>query len=139
MMAAIKKIALYLAWLVSIVATLGSLYFSEIRGFTPCELCWYQRILMYPLAAILGIATYRNDRSVKSFVLPLSIIGWCVSLYHYLLQKVPAFAALETCTSGVPCSGSYVEWFGFITIPFLAFIAFSLITILMLLTKAHNR
>ncbi|MFB1100431.1 disulfide oxidoreductase [Terribacillus sp. JSM ZJ617] len=139
MMAAIKKIALYLAWLVSIVATLGSLYFSEIRGFTPCELCWYQRILMYPLAVILGIATYRNDRSVKSFVLPLSIIGWCVSLYHYLLQKVPAFAALETFTSGVPCSGSYVEWFGFITIPFLAFIAFSLITILMLLTKSHNR
>ena len=82
-----NQIYLYLSWLVSMIATLGSLYFSEIRGFIPCELCWYQRILMYPLALILGIGTFQNDSSVKRFVLPMAITGWCISLYHYFITK----------------------------------------------------
>ena len=84
------------------MATLGSLYFSEIRGFIPCELCWYQRILMYPLALILGISTFQNDSSAKKFVLPMAIIGWFISFYHYLLQKVPGFAEIKPCVNGVP-------------------------------------
>ena len=131
----IRQLLLYLAWLVSIVATLGSLYFSEIRGFVPCELCWYQRILMYPLSLILGIATFQNDWSVKKYVLPMAIIGWSISLFHYLEQKVPGFAEIKPCANGVPCSAEYINWFGFITIPFLALIAFTLITILMLLIR----
>lgn len=134
----IRQYSLYFAWIVSVVATLGSLYFSEIRGFIPCELCWYQRILMYPLALILGIGTFQNDPSVKKFVLPMAIIGWCISLFHYLEQKVPGFAAIKPCTNGVPCSAEYINWLGFITIPFLAFTAFSLIIVLMLLNK-HQR
>ncbi|GAB3797654.1 disulfide oxidoreductase [Virgibacillus kimchii] len=131
----ISQLSLYAAWLVSIVATLGSLYFSEIRGFVPCELCWYQRILMYPLSLILGIATFQNDRSVKKYVLPMALIGGSISLYHYLEQKVPGFAPIKPCASGVPCSAEYINWLGFITIPFLALIAFSLITIFMLITS----
>lgn len=130
-----RQLILYLAWVVSIVATLGSLYFSEIRGFIPCELCWYQRILMYPLALILGIATFQNDFSVKKYVLPMSIIGWFISLFHYLDQKVPGFAAIKPCANGVPCSAEYINWAGFITIPFLALTAFTLIAILMLVIK----
>lgn len=130
-----SQYTLYAAWLVSIVATLGSLYFSEIRGFIPCELCWYQRILMYPLAVILGIATFQNDRSVKKYILPLAVIGWSISLFHYLQQKVPGFAAIKPCASGVPCSAEYINWLGFITIPFLALIAFTLIVVFMLLTR----
>ncbi|MFD1609302.1 disulfide oxidoreductase [Oceanobacillus luteolus] len=131
----LSQYTLYTAWLVSIVATLGSLYFSEIRGFIPCELCWYQRILMYPLAVILGIATFQNDRSVKKYILPLAVIGWSISLFHYLQQKVPGFAAIKPCASGVPCSAEYINWLGFITIPFLALIAFTLIVVFMLLTR----
>lgn len=131
----LSQYTLYAAWLVSIVATLGSLYFSEIRGFIPCELCWYQRILMYPLAVILGIATFQNDRSVKKYILPLAVIGWSISLFHYLQQKVPGFAAIKPCASGVPCSAEYINWLGFITIPFLALIAFTLIVVFMLLTR----
>lgn len=134
-----KQIYLYGAWLVSVVATLGSLYFSEIRGFIPCELCWYQRILMYPLALILGIGTFQNDQSVKKFVLPMATIGWCISLFHYLEQKVPGFAAIKPCTNGVPCSAEYINWLGFITIPFLALTAFSLIIVLMLLIKKEQK
>ncbi|WP_214794443.1 MULTISPECIES: disulfide oxidoreductase [unclassified Exiguobacterium] len=126
-----EKYGLYLAWLVALTATLGSLYFSEIREFVPCELCWIQRIFMYPLTILLGIAVFTDDRAVRKYVLPLTIIGGIVSLYHYLVQKVPGFAEIQPCAQGVPCSGQYINWFGFITIPFLALTAFTLITILM--------
>ncbi|MET2871664.1 disulfide oxidoreductase [Exiguobacterium profundum] len=127
----LEKYGLYLAWLVSLTATLGSLYFSEIREFVPCELCWIQRIFMYPLTILLGIAVFTEDRAVQKYVLPLTIIGGFVSLYHYLVQKVPGFAEIQPCAQGVPCSGQYINWLGFITIPFLALTAFTLITILM--------
>ncbi|WP_108672420.1 disulfide oxidoreductase [Peribacillus acanthi] len=130
-----KQIVLYFAWIVSIVATLGSLYFSEIRGFVPCELCWYQRILMYPLAFILGVGTFQSDFTVKRFVLPMAGLGWLISLYHYMLQKVPGFAEIKPCVNGVPCSAQYINWLGFITIPFLAFTGFTLIIVCMLLIK----
>jgi disulfide bond formation protein DsbB len=126
---------LYLAWIVSLIATVGSLYFSEIRGFAPCELCWFQRIFMYPLSILLGIAAYYGDRGIKKYVLPLSIIGGIISLFHYLQQKIPGFAAIKPCTQGVPCNMEYINWLGFITIPFLALIGFSFITVFMLLIK----
>lgn len=130
---------LYMAWIVAVTATLGSLYFSEIRGFIPCELCWYQRILMYPLSIILGIAAYTNETVLRKYVLPLSIIGGCISIFHYMEQKIPGFAAIKPCTNGVPCSAQYINWFGFVTIPFLALIAFILITVLMILTKSGDQ
>jgi disulfide bond formation protein DsbB len=123
---------LYFAWLVSVIATLGSLYFSEIRGYIPCDLCWFQRIFMYPLVLILGIGTFQSDMSVKKFVLPMSILGGTISFFHYLEQKVPGFGGIRPCVSGVPCSSEYINWLGFITIPFLALTAFTLITISML-------
>lgn len=134
-----KQVFLYIAWLASMVATLGSLYFSEIRGFIPCELCWYQRIFMYPLAFILGIATFRSDFTIRKYVLPLSIIGWCISLYHYLVQKVPGFAGIKPCVNGVPCNSQYINWGGFITIPLLAFTAFTVIIICMILIKSTKK
>ncbi|MCM3441351.1 disulfide oxidoreductase (plasmid) [Metabacillus halosaccharovorans] len=134
-----EQLLLYIAWFVSIVATLGSLYFSEIRGFIPCELCWYQRILMYPLTLILGVGTFQNDSTVKKFVLPMSIVGGFVSLMHYLEQKVPGFGGIKPCVNGVPCSAEYINWFGFITIPFLALTAFSIITVLMILIIVKNK
>lgn len=131
----IRSYGLYLAWLVALIATGGSLYFSEVAGFIPCELCWYQRILMYPLAVILGVASYRDDRSVVIYSLPLSLSGAALSAFHYLLQKVPGMAELAPCKQGVPCSGQYIDWLGFITIPFLAFAAFVLISLLLLATR----
>lgn len=135
----ISQLSLYFAWLVSLVATLGSLYFSEIRGFIPCEYCWYQRIFMYPIAVILGIATFQNDRSVKKYVLPLAVIGWLISVYHYLVQKVPGFAVIKPCVSGVPCNAQYINWLGFITIPFLSFTAFTLVIVFLLMIKNKNK
>ncbi|GGF98222.1 disulfide oxidoreductase [Paenibacillus abyssi] len=135
----VRDYTLYMAWIVAVTATLGSLYFSEIRGFIPCDLCWYQRIFMYPLSIILGIAAFYNETSLKKYVLPLSIIGMCISLFHYLKQKVPAFSSINLCEKGVPCNMEYINWLGFITIPFLALTAFTLITILMLLIKSGRQ
>lgn len=130
-----RRNVLYLAWLVAVVATLGSLYFSEIKGFIPCELCWYQRILMYPLSIMLGIAAFFDEHSIKKYVLPMSILGMLVSSFHYMEQKIPGFSGIKPCTQGVPCSGEYINWLGFITIPFLALIAFTLITVLLLVFR----
>ncbi|OME75955.1 disulfide bond formation protein B [Paenibacillus sp. FSL A5-0031] len=131
----IRQYTLYMAWMVAVVATLGSLYFSEIRGFIPCELCWYQRILMYPLSLILGIAAFYDEYKIKKYVLPLSIMGIFVSTFHYMEQKIPGFAAIKPCTQGVPCNVQYINWFGFVTIPFLALTGFVLITVILLIKR----
>ena len=123
---------LLFAWLVSITAMIGSLFFSERMGFVPCTLCWYQRILMYPLVLFLGIAFYGNDRAIYKYILPMSVMGMFISAYHYALQKMPSLNEFSVCASGVPCSGQYINWLGFVTIPFLSLIAFIFITIMML-------
>lgn len=130
-----NTVVLYIAWVISIVATLGSLYFSEIQEFVPCELCWYQRILMYPLVLIIGVAVFSNDFKVKRYVLPLTLIGAGIGIMHYLQQKVPSLSDLTPCAQGVPCNIEYINWFGFVTIPFLSLTAFILITICMLLIR----
>ncbi|MQR96267.1 disulfide oxidoreductase [Fictibacillus phosphorivorans] len=122
---------LLFAWITSIVSMIGSLFFSEVMKFVPCNFCWYQRILMYPLVLLLGVAFYHQDRKITRYALPLSILGMIVSSYHYALQKIPALKAFEMCTSGVPCSGQYINWLGFITIPLLALVGFTIITICM--------
>lgn len=122
--------AMTVAW----VAMLGSLYYSEIVGFVPCELCWYQRILMYPLALITLIGVIRHDDYLPGYVLPFSLLGMGVSTYHYLIQR-GLFGQPGACTVGVPCNLRYVNYAGFVTIPFLALTAFVLITALMLVTR----
>jgi disulfide bond formation protein DsbB len=134
--------SLLFSWLAAVIATLGSLYFSEVLHFIPCTLCWYQRIFMYPLAIILGVAFYRNDRGIYRYSLPLSIIGMVISGYHILLQKVPYLQQFEMCKTGVPCSKDYLNLLGFLTIPMMAFTAFTIITICLAILarseKYHN-
>jgi disulfide bond formation protein DsbB len=93
---------------------------------------------MYPLAIILGIAFYRNDKTIYLYTLPLAVIGMIISGYHIALQKVPYLQQFEMCKSGIPCSKDYLNWLGFITIPMMAFTAFTIITFC-LLVLARNR
>ena len=127
------------AFIVALIAMLGSLYFSEILLFIPCDLCWYQRILMYPLVILLGVAAIKKDTNIPIYALPFSIIGICVSSYHYLIQKVPAIGEKSMECGIVPCTGQYINWLGFITIPFLALTGFIIITILLLLVKKNTK
>lgn len=135
---ALQPYLLYFAWIVAVVATLGSLYFSEIRGYVPCELCWYQRILMYPLSVILGIAAYHGDNYIKKYVLPLSVVGAAISAYHYMLQKIPGMHEIKPCSNGVPCNVDYIDWLGFVTIPLLALIAFIIIGVSLVFLRPSN-
>ncbi len=118
-----RHIALLAAW----IATGGSLFFSEVLGWQPCLLCWYQRILMYPLAIILAVGIVRRDRGLHWYVLPFSITGIGVSTYHYLLIKTD-WLPPPPCVSGVSCTVDYLDWFGFINIPFMALTAFLIIS-----------
>ncbi|MFD2671073.1 disulfide oxidoreductase [Marinicrinis sediminis] len=130
-----KQNGLYLAFMVALISTLGSLYYSELREFIPCEYCWYQRILMYPLVLWFAIAAVRKDLGVIMYTLPLSMLGMGFSMYHYLTQKVAFFhERAGACAGLIKCNEAYVNYFGFVTIPFLAFIGFTLITLVLLLT-----
>ena len=131
----LQSYGLYLAWVTSLIATGGSLFFSEVLKYVPCDLCWFQRIFMYPLVILLGIAGFTHDRSIRKYVLPLSITGGSISLYHYLQQMVPGLAEILPCSSGNPCNLDYLNWLGFITIPFLALTAFLMITVFLWFTE----
>lgn len=126
---------IFFAFMSSLVATLGSLFFSEIMNFIPCSLCWYQRVFMYPLVFIFLVNLLYPDKEVFKYSFPLVIVGLILSSYHNLLVYKIIPDNLSPCISGVPCSVDYLNYFGFITIPFLAFISFLLIAIFLLLYK----
>ncbi|MGE7667786.1 disulfide oxidoreductase [Ureibacillus composti] len=121
--------SLLFIWLTSLVATLGSLYFSEIRQYEPCELCWYQRILMYPILIITTVAYIQKNVRIAVTTAVFSCIGGAISVYHYGIQKLDFLTETAPACGRVPCTGQYINWFGFITIPFLALTAFILIAI----------
>jgi disulfide bond formation protein DsbB len=123
---------LYVAWAVALIATLGSLTFSEILHFPPCILCWYQRICMYPLVAILTIGILFRDRLVAFYALPLIVVGWVIAIYHNLLYYSVIPEAAAPCREGVSCTTQYIHWFDFVTIPLLSLAAFTIIGALML-------
>ena len=121
------------AFIISLVATLGSLFFSEIMHFIPCSLCWYQRIFMYPLVFIFLINLLYPDDKLFKYAILLVVFGWLISIYHNLLMFGIIPENLSPCVQGVPCSTVYINWLGFITIPLLSFFAYT--TILILLVK----
>lgn len=128
-----------LGFVVALVATTGSLYYSESAGFIPCELCWYQRILMYPLVVVLGIAALRRDKRVWTYALPLVGIGALVSTYHWLVERVPAFAESSSCSTVVPCTAPWFEKLGFVTLAWMALSGFLLIGTLMVCQIVGNK
>lgn len=123
--------ATVLALVVAVVATAGSLYLSEVAHFTPCVLCWYQRIAMYPLAVLLGVAALRRDTSIRWYSVPVAGIGLAISAYHYLLERFPDSVA-SACSADVPCTTVWVWKFGFLSIPAMAGIGFAAIIALVL-------
>ena len=123
----------FFAFIVSLIATLGSLFFSEIMHFIPCSLCWYQRIFMYSLVLIFLMNLLFPDDKVFKYAILLVLFGWMISIYHNLLMFGIIPENLSPCVQGVPCSTVYINWLGFITIPLLSFFAYT--TILILLVK----
>jgi len=122
---AIQARGVIAAWFVATLATIGSLFFSEIAKFTPCTLCWYQRIAMYATAIILVVATIRRrDWTVRPYALTLAVIGAIVSTYHYLVEWFPEIESDGVCSLTVPCNYVWFRRLGFVTIPFMALCGF---------------
>lgn len=129
----------YIAWLIALLASVGSLFFSEVMQLPPCVLCWYQRIATYPLVLIIGTGILLRDGRFKVYALPLCLAGLAVSVYHNLLYYGVIPEGLAPCTEGVPCNAVQIEWFGFVTIPLMGFGAFvSMAACLMLYRSPKN-
>jgi disulfide bond formation protein DsbB len=118
---------LFGAWLLSCVATLGAMFLSEIMKIPPCSLCWYQRIFMFPLAILLPLGLFPLDRRIVRYTLPLALLGWLVGAFHLLLMHGVIPESLKPCSQGVPCTDIQIEWFGFVTIPLLSLLSFTII------------
>jgi len=129
--------ALWLGALVAVVCTCGSLYYSEIAGYTPCDLCWFQRICMYPLSVILLIAAFRRDRGIWRYVVGQVAVGIAIAGYHTQLQAFPTQRSF--CPTAVPCTIRYVWEFGFVSLPFMALSGFVFILLMIGVAARSDR
>lgn len=123
--------ALALAAVVALVSTLGSLYLSEVAHYPPCRMCWFQRIAMYPLVVVLGVAAVRRDLGARASAAILAVLGAGASTYHLLLERFPSLEASSSCDPANPCSIRWVDRFGYLTIPGMALSGFALILVLL--------
>lgn len=128
---AIQARGVIAAWFVATLATIGSLFFSEVAKFTPCTLCWYQRIAMYPLVVILGMAMVRRQRRAPTGTIALAMIGAAIAAYHVILEWIPSLDT-GSCAVSAPCTFVWFRAFGVFSLPTLALTAFLLILTLLL-------
>ncbi|MGH9084005.1 MAG: disulfide bond formation protein B [Acidimicrobiales bacterium] len=129
--------ALGLAFVVAAVAMAGSLYFSEVADFPPCRLCWYQRICMYPLVPLLGLAAWRRDAGIRPYAAVLAGIGAVISTYHVVLERYPTLES-SVCEPTNPCTLIWVRRFGYLTIPTMALSGFAVILTLLATTPGDT-
>ncbi|MCH9610003.1 MAG: disulfide formation protein [Chlamydiales bacterium] len=126
----ITKYGLYFAWLLAAIGTLISLYFSEVKMMEPCHLCWYQRICLFPLVILLGIAAYRGFLGIASYALPLAALGFMLALYQVMMQEIPGWNPIDICGGGPSCDDG-ITVLGPITIPMLSMACFGVISALL--------
>jgi disulfide bond formation protein DsbB len=129
---------LFLCWLLASLSTVGSLFFSHVMEFAPFVLCWYQRIFLFPLVIILAIGLFPLDKYVVKYALPLAIAGWLTALYHNLLYTGIIPESIQPCSQGVSCTEEYIDLFGFLTIPMLALLSFSILIALLIIVKRRR-
>ncbi|MBP7843514.1 MAG: disulfide bond formation protein B [Proteobacteria bacterium] len=129
----------YLIWGVALIATFGSLFFSEVMKQPPCVLCWYQRIAIYPLVLLIPVALLSNELVLFSkYIFTLAAAGLTVSIYHNLLYYGVIPTSITPCTEGISCTSRQIEWLGFITIPLLSSLAFLLIIVLLKVDRSRR-
>lgn len=129
----VRLYSLYIAWVISLVGTMGSIYFGEMSQIEPCPICWYQRICLFPLSIILGIATYRLDSGIKIYVLPQIFIGATIACWQFLEKKVSWLASPVLCSWQGECGEKIYTIMG-ISFPLLSFLAFVLIFLFLLIS-----
>lgn len=125
----------YAAWVVALLATVGSLFFSEVMGLPPCVLCWYQRVAMYPLVLLIATGILTRDGRVRAYTLPLCLAGLAVSVYHNLLYYGVIPETLTPCSEGASCTEKQIEWLGFVTIPLMGLASFAAVALCLIFYK----
>jgi disulfide bond formation protein DsbB len=133
-----RELLLYAAWVVALLATVGSLFFSEVMGLPPCVLCWYQRVAMYPLVLIIATGIIARDRRVRAYALPLALAGLAVAVYHNLLYYGVIPETLTPCSEGASCTERQIEWFGFVTIPLMGLASFVAVALCLLFYRPNT-
>lgn len=129
----------YAAWVTVAIATLGSIFLGEIMGLPICTLCWYQRIALYPLVAMLPAAILLRDRHLNFYAMPLAGAGLAFAVYHNLLYYRLIETPLTPCAADVPCTARQLELFGFVTIPLMSLATFGLIVLLLICFQTKDR
>lgn len=130
---------IFACWILATVATLGSLFFSEVMGLKPCVLCWWQRIFMYPLVVILLVGMYPLDKNIVRYALPLAVIGWLFAIYHYLVYSGYIPESMQPCDKELSCAEINLELFGFITIPMLSILSYTAIIVLLMMFRNRRK
>jgi disulfide bond formation protein DsbB len=128
---------LFAAWMVTLVATLGALFIGEVMGQTPCVLCWYQRVFMFPLAIVLGVGVFREDTRVWLYAGPLALVGFLIAAYHSLLYFGFVAEALKPCGKGPSCSDAAMTILG-MPIPLLSLASFAVVIVLLALVNKRS-
>ncbi len=131
--------ALYLAWIIACLGTIGALYFEQMDHLAPCNLCWYQRMGLFPLVIILGMAAFRGVLKIIPYVLPQIFLGGLVALAQILVQEKIISTSLALCGKGSSCLEKIDLGLGFITPPILSFLAFAAMAILLIYAQKNNK
>lgn len=131
----LKENSLLLAFLTVFVGSLSSLFYSEIVGYPPCNLCWLQRTLIFPQVIILGVALWKKQKNIFDFVIGLNILGVLIACYNYYLQITQTG---DCGVGGITCNKIYIWEFGYITIPMMSLTLFVVVIILTYIYKNHN-
>lgn len=134
-----QRMLLFAVWLSALAGTVGSLFFSEVMGYPPCVLCWYQRIALYPLVITVAVGLATGDKRVAVYSLPFAVIGLLIAIYHNLLYFGVIPESITPCTEGTPCNARQLELFGFLTIPLMALGGFVVTTGLLLAVQMRNK
>ncbi len=131
----LKRWGIYLAWVISVIATLGSIFSSEFLNFEPCIFCWYQRVFMFPLVIILGAAAYKNDRKIIPYIIALPILGAFVALYQTFVYyfDIPSFIC------GFSCSDESIKLFNFLDMSVASFLAFMAVFFLLVISYKKTK
>jgi disulfide bond formation protein DsbB len=128
----------YPAWVMALLATVGSLFFSEVMGLPPCVLCWYQRVAMYPLVLIIATGIVTRDGRMRAYALPLCLAGLAVAVYHNLLYYGVIPESLTPCSEGASCTERQIEWLGFVTIPLMGLASFAGVALCLFLYRPEK-
>ncbi len=133
-----RSFSLYISWLLALLGTLLSFYVSDILGFAPCNLCWYQRLCLFPLTIILGIAAYRSEGSIFRYAIAFPIAGSLIAFCQIVYQTIHSEVLMPLCGASQDCDLPSLTLFDWVTMPMLSFANFALITVFLFLSRKQE-